>query len=320
MADLNNNGIDDSKETPLSDKQNLQALSGDALKAALSGIMANNETTGGPRSNASTSTSTRKTKLTTATARMLLKAAAQDQEYMGTFSSADITDFMNAFNAAQDKSIEKVVTSTSQKVVPGATEEAVVKTAESTARTEYPSAFDPKQFIQDFVWSKISFADEAKIGSKSLGILGQVRGVVDAFQLLGISDTEARAAARQIAMGKKTLASYTVDLQKIAIKEYPQFADRFKLDPTLTTKDIASPIVKMLANTWDMDVKDIKMDNPLVISYLRYAGADGKGQQPSYYDLLLKAKNDPKYDLTKEANETARDAATGLARAFGFGV
>jgi hypothetical protein len=34
----------------------------------------------------------------------------------------------------------------------------------------------------------------------------------------------------------------------------------------------------------------------------------------------MKAKADPKYQKTQEANENARDAAVGLARAFGFGV
>ena len=129
-----------------------------------------------------------------------------------------------------------------------------------------------------------------------------------------------RIAAKQIAMGEKTIQDYNVELQQIASKEYPQFADRFAKDPTLTTFDIASPVIGMLAKTWQMDPKTIKMDNPYVMSYLNYAGPDGKGKQPSYYDLLMKAKNDPKYDLTEEANENARDAATGLARAFGFGV
>ena len=76
----------------------------------------------------------------------------------------------------------------------------------------------------------------------------------------------------------------------------------------------------MLAKTWEMDEKDISMDDPIVMSYMHYAGADGKGQQPSRYDLLLKAKSDRKYQSTQEANENARDAAVGLARAFGFGV
>ena len=77
----------------------------------------------------------------------------------------------------------------------------------------------------------------------------------------------------------------------------------------------------MLAETWDVpeDSVDWKK-NPIVMSYTNYAGPDGKGTPPSYYDLLLKAKNDPKYQLTEEANNNARDSATSFGRAFGFGV
>jgi hypothetical protein len=76
----------------------------------------------------------------------------------------------------------------------------------------------------------------------------------------------------------------------------------------------------MLATTWQKDPKEISMDNPYVLSYLNYAGPDGKGKQPSYYDLLLKAKNDPQYEFTEKANEDARDAAVGLLKAMGAGL
>ena len=129
-----------------------------------------------------------------------------------------------------------------------------------------------------------------------------------------------RTAAKQIAMGKMTIQEYNVQLQQLAKKEYPAFADRFDKDPTLTTRDIATPVINLLAKTWQKDATEIKMDNPIVMAYMNYAGADGKGKQPSMYDILLKAKADPQYDLTEEANVNARDAAVGLARAFGFGV
>jgi hypothetical protein len=227
---------------------------------------------------------------------------------------------MKRFEKNQNEQIEKIITSSRTKVVPGATDEAMKSVVESTARQEFPSFFKPLEFAKDFIFTKIDFRNEGALGAKNLDVLAQVRGLADQFQLLGVSPADLRAAAKQIAMGKKTLDEYTVELQQIAKKEYPQFADRFNLDPTLTTYDIASPVINMLAKTWQKSPKEIKMDNPYVMSYLNFSGADGKGKQPSYYDLLLKAKNDPQYELTEEANENARDAAVGLARAFGFGV
>jgi hypothetical protein len=286
----------------------------------LNSIVAINNPTGGPRDTAESSTQTSVTRLTYNSAKAMLEAAMKEADFVGKLSSDDIKSFMNQFKAEQDKQIEKVITSARSKMTPGATEEATRKVIESVARQEFPSFFKPLDFAKNFVWSKIDFKDESKLGAKALAAFGKVRGLVDKFQLFGVSENEMRIAAKQVAMGEKTIEDYNVELQKIASKEYPQFADRFAKDPTLTTYDIASPIINMLAKTWQMDPKTVKMDNPYVMSYLNYAGPDGKGQQPSYYDLLMKAKNDSKYDLTEEANENARDAATGLARAFGFGV
>lgn len=268
-----------------------------------------------------TSSSTTRTKLTTNAARSLMQLAAENAGYAGKFSSADIAQFIKEFDAEQNRQIEKVVTSTAQKVTPGGTTPgAVDKAIESTAKTEFPSFFNPSQFAQDWVWNKVNFKDEKTLGAKSLDALAQVRGLVDSFQLLGVSDAEARVAAKQIAMGKKTLAEYTIELQKIAMKEYPQFADRFKLDPTLTTYDIASPAIDIVAQVLEIDKKSVKLDHPVVRAYTDYAGADGKGVPPSRYQLKLMAKKLPEYKETEQANNEARDGATSLGRALGFGV
>jgi hypothetical protein len=291
----------------------------DYTAAVIAAALGSNETDG-PRSTAESSTQTSVTRLTYNTAKAMLEQAMKEADFVGKLSSDDIKSFMDAFKAEQDKQIEKVIISARSKMTPGATEEATKKVIESVARQEFPSFFKPLDFAKNFVWSKIDFRDQSKLGAKSLDAFAKVRGLVEKFQLFGISENEMRIAAKQVAMGEKTIEDYNVELQQIASKEYPQFADRFAKDPTLTTYDIALPVISMLAKTWQMDPKTIKMDNPYVMSYLNYAGPDGKGQQPSYYDLLLKAKNDPKYDLTEQANTDARDAAVGLSRAFGFGV
>ena len=307
LFDENGNGVLEPTEKQKMD-QLAQYLNVDAVNTT------NNAKSG-------TSTSTSRTKLSNNTARALMQMAAEASGFTGKFSSADIAQFIKDFDKEQARQIERVVTSAAQKTTPGGTTEgAVDKTVETTAKTEYPSFFNPTQFAADWVWNKISFDDEKSLAAKNLLVLSQVREIIKKFNLMGVSDQEAKDAARLIAKGDKTLEEYTVELQQKAAIEYPQLADRFKLNPKLTTYEIASPVIKMLAKTWEVDEGTIGLDNPLVMSYLRPGGADGKGVAPSYYDLLLKAKNDPKYDLTKEANENARDAASSLGRALGYGV
>jgi hypothetical protein len=305
----------DSK-TPLTDAQKIPS----DVAAIINAVMASSGDSKNPQAGSSTSTS--KTKLTYNTALAIMKLAAEDAGYTLKFSSADVAQFMKEFDAEQALQIEKVVTSTSSKVTPGGTTKgAVDRTISSTAQTEYPSFFDPGNFTSDWVWKKVNFNDEATLGAKSLNTLRQVRSLVDKFNIFGVADRDIRVAAKSIARGEMTIADYTVQLQRVAAKEYPQFADRFAADPEITTYDIASPIVKMLAKTWAIPEEDIDWkSNPIVTSYTHFAGADGKGTPPSYYDLLLKAKNDPKYQLTEEANNNARDSATEFARAFGFGL
>jgi len=305
---------EEASKTPNLDKQRQEQL--DALTKGLSGISAT--VSGGPKSG--TSVSTAVTKLTFESAKAMMQKAAEDADYVGKFSKADVEEFMREFDIKQNSMIAKTVTISGSKSTAPVTAGEATKTVENTAKQEFPSLFKPEEFASDFIWKKINFKDEATLGAKSLDALARVRGIVQSFQLLGVSDAEAKAAAKQIAMGKKTEAEYTVELQKLAKKEYPQFADRFATDPTLTTYDIASPIIDMLAKTWQVDKKTIKMDNPYVTKWLRYAGPDGKGAQPSYNDLLIQAKNDPKYELTTEANENARDSASALARAMGWGI
>ncbi len=301
--------------TPLADQQKLSESVMEALNKAFAVNSPNTASAG-------TNTSTSRIKLTKVTAREIMKLAAQNAGYDVKFTNEDVAQFIKEFDAEQNRQIEKVITSSAQELTPGAanTEGAVDKTVSSTAKTEYPSFFNPSQFAIDWVWKKVDFKDEGSLGAKSLGVLAEVRGLVDAFQLMGVAPNDIRKAAKQIAMGKKTLDEYKVELQQIAKKEYPQFADRFTNDPTLTTFDIASPIIGLLAKTWEVDPATVKMDDPLVMSYMNYAGADGKGQQPARYDILLKAKKHRKYQETEQANSDARNAATELARAFGFGV
>ena len=300
-------------ETPNQDAQ-LRA----ETEKYIAGLFANNEPDNSAR--VGTSVDTKVIRLNFQSAKGLLQKVMDEANFMGKLTSDDINKFMELFKKAQDKQIEKVVTTTSSKTTKGATADAATQVAESTKKQEFPSFFDPADFARDFIWQKVNFKDEASLGAKSLAALAEVRGIVKAFDLIGVTDADIRAAAKQIARGQKTIDAYRVELQQVAKKEYPQFADRFAADPELTTYDIAAPVIKLLAKTWEMEEDDISIDNPIVSSYMNYAGPDGKGQPPSRYDLLLKAKSDAKYQSTQEANENARDAAVGLARAFGFGV
>lgn len=322
MADLDKDGIPDNIDADGGNGTNIpiagKGTSDAAIAAIIAGIMAGGSS--GPTSSSTSSTNRISTKLTKQAAYDLLLSLKDSVGYTSGLSIEEINSFMEYFNDEQSKRITSVATSVFNSRTPGAKTEDLVKIVDTQMRTEYPQFYDPKKTATDWLWNKINFGDAKNLAGKNLATLSSVRNIVSEFQLLGYSDAEALTSAKDIAMGKYTLADFTAKLQQQAIKEYPQFKDRFAQDPTLTVKGIAQPIINMLAETWEVDPASIKLTDPIVTQYLHPGGADGKGPQMSYYDAKLKALNDPKNELTQKANQDARDSAVSFASAIGFGV
>lgn len=260
------------------------------------------------------------TRLTPASARALLENAGASVQYTKKLTDAEVKEFIKQFAKEQDKQIQQVVQATSNRITPGAGEDVIQKTISNIVETQYPSFFNPKEFAQNYLWAKVNFKQTEALGGQNLLVLQQVKEAVQDFNLLGYSEAEALKAAKDIAMGKKSINDFKAELSQIAIKEYPNLASRFQTTPGLTTKDIASPVINMLAKEWEVDPATIGFNNPIVQKWLRPTDASGKEITFSYTDALREARNDPKWQQTTAANESARDAAVGLARAFGFGV
>jgi hypothetical protein len=273
----------------------------------------------GSASNAQTSgTSADRIKLTFAAAAELLKQTVADVQYTGKISKEDIQAFADQFNAESAKQMEQVIKQARTQVSGAGTEEDIQKTIQSAITTAMPSFLNVKQFASDFIWNKVNFKDEASLAGKSLSALQDVRTMAKSFALLGFSDAEALIEARNIAKGTKTLDQLKAELAKKAEAEYPTLTERFKMG--LSTKEIADPVIKLLAKTWEVPEDTIDLDHPFVQGYIRPGGADGKQPPLTYAEIKQKAMNDPKFEQTTTANELARQSATSLARALGAGI
>lgn len=273
----------------------------------------------GSAENSQTSgTSADRIKLTFAAAAELLKQTVADVQYTGKISKEDIQAFADQFNAESARQMEQVIKQARTQVSGAGTAEDVQKTVQNAITTAMPSFLNVKQFASDFIWGKVNFKDEKNLAGKALSALQDVRTLSKQFNLLGFSDAEALIEAKNVAMGKKTLDGVKAELAKKAEIEYPTLAERFKLG--LSTKEIADPVIKLLSKTWEVPEDTIDLDNPLVQSYIRPGGADGKTPPLTYAEIKQKAMNDPKFEQTTAANEMARQSAIGLARALGAGI
>ena len=284
-----------------------------ATAAIIAAILQGMGAGGGGDSNVS---SANYVKLTPVSAKELLRQSAADAQFTGKFTDADITAFMNQFNAESNRQIESVVKEARTKVGKGATAVDI----QNIISASFPSFFKPAEFAKDFVWSKINFKDSATLGGKAAVALQEARQIASDFDLFNLSDAEIEQAAKDIAMGKKTTAQFKAELTTKAKMEYPIFASRFDTTPGATTKDFAQPVINMIAKYWEVDPSTIGMDNELVQKWTRAGGPDGKAPAPSLAELTQIAKNHPNAEKTSWANEAARQSASALARALGAGI
>jgi hypothetical protein len=252
--------------------------------------------------------------------RALLEQTAKNIQYNVKFTDVDIDDFLKKFKKEQQRQIEETVKATSSKVVPGSSVEAVERATETTVTTEKPSFFKPEVFASDYIWAKVNFKDEKTLGGKSLTALNNARSILAGFGMLDFSDAELFTAAKQIARGEISNDDFRSSIAQRAAINYPQYAERLKQNPGSTIRDLASPYINLMAKELELDPNAIQLDNMDLDRALRPDGTAGKVPSMSLADFRIKLRSNPQWENTTAANESARNAATALGRAFGYGV
>lgn len=240
------------------------------------------------------------------TADALLEKVADNLGFdVAQLTDADRKDFLAKINVEA-----KASGRTSQRV----TKEGVVETITT------PSMFDGKAFAEAFIWSKVNTDNTKSIPSKVLKQVAGLNALLNAYNIKNLSTKEINQFGIDIVSGKKSLEELKAEFQAKAINNYPAFADRFKNNPNLTVRDVAEPIINIVANAWEMDPAAISLDDPEIDKLLRPDGVIGKVAPASTADAYYFAVNHPNFDKTVKGNQLARNGAESFARAMGFGV
>jgi hypothetical protein len=332
--------VTETPETPDTEGQNMsrvEALTPEGFMQFLSTYEPSN-----PPSTGGTTSSSDKTtiNLTPATAKALLQEQNKAVGYTGKITKEDIAAFIEAFDKNQKKQIQEVIQVVNQSIKPGTTDASKRNVIESTITKQFPSFFNPAEFASNYLWEKINFGDSDSLSGQNLATLSSTKDIVAQFNLLGWSPEETKIAAAKIAKGTLTEEAFRAELQRKAIKEYPQLASRFAENPELTTLDILETPRDIIARIWEVDKETVGFDNPLISKWLNgttvndfggetdtlsmgkidAAKKNAKTTYMSQYDLMLAAKRAPEYQFTEAANKDARASANAFGSAFGFGV
>ncbi len=125
---------------------------------------------------------------------------------------------------------------------------------------------------------------------------------------------------KKLSKGDVTLDDLKKQFNAKAAELYPLFADRLKANPNLTVMDLAEPYIGRMVKYWEVDPTTIDLSNADLDKFLRPDGTAGKTPMGSLADFETYLKFHPNAEKTTWAINGARDLATGLASAMGFGV
>ena len=253
-------------------------------------------------------------KLTDVAAKQLLDTIMADIQFTGKLSKADLIDFVKQYNDAANKQLDTVIQTVRSQTKPGDTAEDI----KNIIKTTSPSFFEPKDFAKDYLWTKVNFADEKTLGAKALDALTNARQIAKSFNLSTVSDIEIQEAAKRIATGKITAENYKTELAAKAAAEYPQLIDRIKSTPGATVRSLYNPVLKAVADVWEVDVESLDLNDPFIDSLLRPDGVIGKAPSATVGQATQRALAHPNADKAQKQITNATNAASQFAKAIGY--
>ena len=183
-----------------------------------------------------------------------------------------------------------------------------------------PGGFDANAFAQNYLWAKVNIGDPKTIPTSVLNKVDALRSVLKMNGLDYLGQKEIANYALQLSKGDVTLDDLKKQFNAKAAELYPLFADRLKANPNLTVMDLAEPYIGRMVKYWEVDPTTIDLSNPDLDKFLRPDGTAGKMPMGSLADFETYLKFHPNAEKSSWAISGARDLATGLASAMGFGV
>ena len=130
-------------------------------------------------------------------------------------------------------------------------------------------------------------------------------------------DSYFNGAARMVLSGMATAEDYLAEIQDKAAGLYPIYGDRIRQGES--ARSIASPYVRMLADTFELDENTVDLNDP----YIRQAlgSADPKTGEPvpqSLFQFEQGLRKDPRFKQTKQYEDQYANIALGLAQDWGL--
>lgn len=130
-----------------------------------------------------------------------------------------------------------------------------------------------------------------------------------------ITDAFLKQNVKSIQTGEYNLEGYESLMRARAKAAFPQFAEQ--IDSGITLRDIADPYISTMANTLEVAETSIDLTDPSIKRALSQKQPDGSQGSTPLWQFERQLKDDPRWDKTKQARDTAFDTIAQVGRDFG---
>lgn len=133
---------------------------------------------------------------------------------------------------------------------------------------------------------------------------------------LSYSDGWYTSAARSVASGLTTENDWQRDIQEQAASMWPVFSEKIRAG--VSARDLASPYVNLMAQTFELDPESISLNDPYVRQALGGFDDNGNPVPTNLWDFQLKLREDPRWATTKKAQDETSSVANTVLQMFGI--
>ena len=178
----------------------------------------------------------------------------------------------------------------------------------------------PEDFTTEWVINKAREKFKADPNAKFGGKIGELQTQLKQYANsmgVAVSDRDLFSRSLSVAAQKGTTADQMKDIRTQAAALYKPFAKRLMEDPDITVRDLASPYLNMMQTYWEQDSENLSLTDPTL---LKAINGGQNGEPMSLWDFQKMLRSDQRFDYTMMARQEAATVATGLLKAFGYGV
>ena len=133
---------------------------------------------------------------------------------------------------------------------------------------------------------------------------------------VSVTDSWLTETAQSITRGDSNINDWNAWIRDQAVAKHPLYADRIKAG--VSVRSLASPYTARMAELLEMSEADIDLNDPYIRDAMGQIDESGKPKAMSFTDFENKVRNDPRWEKTKNGQNTLMNAVSSFAKSWGF--